>query len=73
MANDNFNIVRFTGFSRLDWSVEEVFRLAAEKNLTDVVVIGRMPNGNLYFDNTQANVADVNWMLDKIKADLINL
>jgi hypothetical protein len=65
--NDNKKVVRFTGTSRLDWSPEEVFREALENNITDVIVIGRLPSGQLYLDHTQANIADVNWVLDDIK------
>ena len=71
-VNDNSKIVRFSGDSRLDWSVEEVMRLAGEQELTDVIVIGRLPSGTIWFDSTQAQPMEVNFVLDQIKANLIN-
>lgn len=65
--NDNKKVVRFTGTSRLNWSPAEVCREALENNITDLIVIGRLPNGQLYLDHTQAHIADVNWVLDDIK------
>ena len=69
--NDNPKVVRFRGESRLAWSVEEVLRCAAEKQCDEMIVIGRLPNGQLYFDATHASMTDVNWVLDQIKLDLL--
>lgn len=69
--NDNVKVVRFSGESRLAWSVDEVLRCAAEQKCTEMIVIGKLPNGSLYFDATHASITDVNWVLDQIKLDLL--
>lgn len=71
-VNDNSKIVRFDGASRLDWSVAEVLRLAGEKELNDIIVIGRKPDGTIWFDHTQAQQMEVNWVLDQVKLSVLD-
>lgn len=71
-VNDNSKIVRFDGPTRLDWSVEEILRLAGEQELSDIIVIGRKPDGGIWFDHTQAQPMEVNWVLDQVKLNILD-
>lgn len=71
-VNDNSKIVRFNGESRLDWSSAEVIRLAGKRDFTDVIVIGRLPDGSIWFDHTQAQPMEVNWVLDQVKLNILD-
>lgn len=70
-VNDNSKIVRFNGNSRLDWSVEEILCLAGEQELSGVIVIGRKADGGIWFDHTQAQPMEVNWVLDLVKLNIL--
>lgn len=36
------------------------------------IVIGRKPDGNIWFDHTQAQSMEVNWILDQVKLNLLD-
>lgn len=67
------NIREFPGTTRLTTPVPKILAAAAGKKLTDVIVIGWTDEGDFYFASSDANGAEVNWMLDIAKRELIGM
>jgi len=65
-------VLEFTGPSRLDLPASKVLRRAAENDLSDVIVIGRTAEGHLYFHASQADGADVLWLMELTKKHLLS-
>jgi hypothetical protein len=65
------NVIDFTGVTLLDTPPPKVLEYAARANLQDVVVLGWDDDGNLYFASSSADGAEVNWLLDSAKQELL--
>ncbi|OQW71703.1 MAG: hypothetical protein BVN33_14825 [Proteobacteria bacterium ST_bin13] len=51
--------------------INQILASAAGAKLQDVVVIGWRENGEIYFASSQDDGAEVNWLLDMAKAELL--
>ena len=51
--------------------VAKVLAMAAGSKLQTAIVIGWDDNGDLYFDSSEPDGAEVNWLLDQAKKDLL--
>lgn len=71
MSNDNVIPLRCS--TTLDIPPEKVLSGAADKGLTDVVVIGWGENGEMYFASSYGNGAETNWLLDQAKLALLEM
>ena len=69
MSNDN--ITDFPGETRLRTPVPKILAIAAGAGLQDCVVIGWRENGELYFASSEANGAEVMWLLRQAEHELI--
>lgn len=70
LANDNvadFPLNVHVG----DLPAETVLERARKKELTQCVVVGIKPDGNLYLSSTTTDEPLINWLLDKAKLDLM--
>lgn len=65
------DILEFDGVTTLDIPPSRILAKAAGAGLTDVVVIGWNADGKLYFASSGADAAEVNWLLDNAKHELI--
>jgi hypothetical protein len=73
MANDNGpKVVDFPGPFYGDLPPDYILEHAQNAKLVDVVVIGRKPNGKYFLGTSTADAYKINWMIDKIKADLMS-
>ena len=59
------SITRFTGKTTLDIPAETILKGAIEEKITDAVVIGYDPKGDLYFASSNADGAEVLWLLQR--------
>lgn len=57
------DVVRFPGVSRIDTPVESVMKVAADRGLSDVVVVGWDAEGEFYFASSYAAGPEVLWLL----------
>lgn len=62
----NDNVVRFTGWTKLDISADAVLTSAVGK-LEDVVIIGTTLDGNEYFASSSADSKNLLWHLETAK------
>lgn len=65
------NVEEFPGATRHPTPVARVMAMAAGAKLTSAVVIGWDENGELYFRSSESNGAEVGWLLDQAKLDLL--
>ena len=65
------NVVDLSVVSKVDTPPAKVLATAAGAGLTDVVVVGWKQNGFIYFASSSADAAEVNWLLDNAKQELI--
>ncbi len=65
-------IVRFRGITKLDIDASQVLREALGADLECAVVLGYDPDGGEYFASSMADGADVLWLLERLKAQLLN-
>lgn len=66
------NVVRFTGITNLDLDPNLVLQEAIDE-LDGVVILGYDKDGDEYFASSIADGGEVNWILDRAKAKLINI
>lgn len=66
------NILDFTGISRLGVDPQRVLSKASDKELEDVIVIGRTQEGHLYFHASSPDGADVLWLMELTKKNLLS-
>ena len=52
-------------------TVEDVFEECVDKEFKDVIVIGRYEDGGLCFNSTILGRADINYVLDLVKLDMM--
>lgn len=73
MSNDNGpKVVDFPGPHYGELPPDYVLDKAKEAELIDVIVIGRKANGKYYLGTSMVDAYKLNWMIDKIKADLMS-
>jgi len=63
----NTNVIKFTGSFTGALPVSHILEAALERNLTDVVVIGRRADSTYCLMSSVGTICDVNWLLDKGK------
>ena len=67
------NVVDSPGISTLDMQPERILEKALNAKLTDVVVIGYDREGNEWFASSIADGAEVLWLLERLKLQLLRL
>jgi hypothetical protein len=67
------NVIDWPHETRLDISSEKVLTKAIEQQITDVIVIGRKPDGSEYFASAIADGGDVLWLLERMKRELLEI
>lgn len=67
----NDNVTEFPGETRLRTPVPKLLATAAGAQLEDVVIVGWRENGEMYFASSQANGAEVLWLLRQAEHELI--
>jgi len=65
------NVVELDVVTSLDIPAERVLRKAIDADLAGVVIVGYASNGDYYFASSIADGADVNWLLDQCKRQLL--
>ena len=65
------NVTTFPGASRLSTPVPRILAAAAGKRLQDVIVIGWTDEGEFYFASSDANGAEILWLLRQAEHELI--
>ncbi|MBP27854.1 MAG: hypothetical protein CMH16_00805 [Methylobacterium sp.] len=65
------NVEFLGGFSRVAVPAERVLHQAGLAGLTQVVVVGVDPDGALYFAGSEAKFADVLWLIELAKKQLL--
>ena len=66
-------LVDFPGETVVDLPAEKVLTRAVNVDLTEVVVIGTDPNGDLYFASTTSDCPRVLWLLELARQDLLEI
>jgi tryptophanyl-tRNA synthetase len=59
--------------TKLDLPAERILRKATENNLSEAIVIGLDQDGNLYFASSNADGADVLWLIELAKKRLLEI
>jgi hypothetical protein len=67
------NVSDFTGKTRLPTPVNQILARAAGKGATDIVVIGWDRDGKLFLMSSDANGAEVNYLIDQGKLSLLEM
>lgn len=67
------NVVDFPGITTLDHPPERILQKAAEAGLTDVVILGYDKDGEEWFASSVSNGAEVLWLLERLKLELLRL
>lgn len=66
-------ILRWHGVTKLDLPVDRVLESAAGEDLRCVVVLGYGKDGAEYFASSIADGADVLWLLERLKMQLLTV
>ena len=64
-------VLRFRGLTKRDIPVEQVLEAAARTELRCVVVMGYGPDGEEYFASSMPDGADVIWLAERLKLQLL--
>ena len=70
MSNDN--VTDFPGETRLRTPVPKILAIAAGAGLEDVIVVGWRESCEMYFASSQADGAQVLWLLRQAEHELIS-
>lgn len=70
--NDEDNVVTLDTPTTLDIPAERVLDGAKEAELRCVIVLGHKEDGELYFASSLGGVAEVLWLLEKAKHNLLD-
>lgn len=65
------DVVPLGGITKLDLPPERVLNAALEADLSEVIIMGRDQEGNEYFASSIADGADVVWLAERMKIQLI--
>lgn len=68
----NDNVCMFTGETYLDIPSDRILKSAIDENIENVIVLGRDPEGRLYFAASSGDVAEILLMLEVAKRDLLD-
>lgn len=71
MTEDEKTVLNFPGKTRLDIPVSKVLANASAKGATDVVVLGWDRDGDLFVMSSSPDAAEVNYLLDQAKLELL--
>jgi hypothetical protein len=66
-------IVNFPGVTTLDFPPESIIQKASEAGLTDVVILGYDKDGEEWFASSVADGAEVLWLLERLKLQLLRI
>lgn len=69
----NDNVIEFTGQTRIDLTVEEVALAAVENCPETLITVGIDQDGDLCIGATMAHPADALMLLEKAKAEIVEL
>jgi hypothetical protein len=67
------DVVTFPGITTLDIPPERILDQAQKAGLTEVVVLGYDKDGEEYFSSSIADGAEVIWLLERLKLQLLRL
>lgn len=67
------NVVDFPGITTLDMAPERILEVARKANLSDVVILGYDQAGDEWFASSVADGAEVLWLLERLKLQLLRL
>jgi hypothetical protein len=67
------DVVTFPGITTLDLPPERIIQKASEAGLMDVVILGYDKDGEEYFASSVADGAEVLWLLERLKLQLLRL
>lgn len=65
------NVVPFNGITYGDMDPKVVLQAAIDRNLDNVVVLGYLENGDMYFAGSTSDGPLVLWLLENFKAELM--
>jgi hypothetical protein len=65
-------VLRFNGITRLDLPPDRIIEGAVAAGLRCVVVMGYTEEGEQYFASSMADGADVLWLMEKLKQQLLS-
>jgi len=65
------NVADFTGKTKLHTPVNKILAGASSKGATDIVVIGWDRDGDLFLMSSDADAANVNYLIDQGKLELL--
>lgn len=67
------NVRMFPGISPNDYDANLMLEAAARRNLKSVIILGYGEDGELFFSSSLAAGPKCLWMLEKIKARLLDI
>ena len=70
MSDDN--VVDFPGLTSLDISADKILTAAAEMDLKQCVVVGRMKDDSIFFAFSMGYGPDCLWLLERAKHTLMD-
>lgn len=65
------DVVNFPGATRLDLPAERILKAALDHDIDKVVVLGWTKDGEEYFASSIADGADVVWLMERLKLQLL--
>lgn len=65
-------VITFNSVTKLDIPAERVIDAAKSADLTGVVILGWDTDGKEYFASSIADGADVLWLMERLKLQLLN-
>lgn len=72
MSEDQDNkVVRLDTITTLDLPARQVLEEALKEEFDDVVIIGKLEDGDAYYSTNRVNVGDVLLMLERFKLAII--
>jgi hypothetical protein len=69
----NENVVLWRGVTKKDLPPELVLREVPIGEMESVVILGYMKNGSEYFASSLADGADVVWLMERLKTELMTV
>ncbi len=68
---DRETVVKFTGTTVVDESPNDVLEKAKAWGLEHVIIVGADENSKIIWGGSFSDVADINWLLDVAKQELV--
>lgn len=66
------NVIPFPGVTRLPIPAERVIEAALKAGIEDVLILGWLPDGGLYFASSMPDEPSALWLLEIGRNELIN-